>query len=48
MAFVKEACVRVRGWEEFVLGGNSVGGYTAMAMSADNGMPMTEQPQGKQ
>lgn len=37
-SFLKEVCIRGRGWSDFVIGGNSVGGYTAMAVSADDSL----------
>ena len=41
-SFVKEICVREKKIEEFVVGGNSIGGYTSMSVAADDCVPIED------
>ena len=41
-SFVKEISVREKKWDEFLIGGNSIGGYTAMGVAADDTVPKSD------
>eukprot|EP00562_Extubocellulus_spinifer_P015082 CAMPEP_0178571782 /NCGR_PEP_ID=MMETSP0697-20121206/17846_1 /TAXON_ID=265572 /ORGANISM="Extubocellulus spinifer, Strain CCMP396" /LENGTH=826 /DNA_ID=CAMNT_0020206413 /DNA_START=169 /DNA_END=2649 /DNA_ORIENTATION=+ len=41
-SFIKEVCVRESKWDEFVIGGNSIGGYTSMGVAADDRVPISD------
>ena len=41
-SFVKEISVREKRWDEYIIGGNSIGGYTAMGVAADDTVPMSD------
>lgn len=41
-SFVKEISVREKKWDEFIIGGNSIGGYTAMGVAADDTVPISD------
>jgi len=42
-SFVKEISVRKKKWDKFVIGGNSIGGYTAMSVAADDTVPLSDE-----
>ena len=42
-SFVKEISVRKKKWDKFVVGGNSIGGYTAMGVAADDTVPLSDE-----
>jgi len=41
-SFVKEISVREKKWQKFLIGGNSIGGYTAMGVAADDTVPLSD------
>jgi len=42
-SFVKEISARKKKWDKFVVGGNSIGGYTAMGVAADDTVPLLDE-----
>jgi pimeloyl-ACP methyl ester carboxylesterase len=45
MEFVKEVAVPKHGWKSFVVGGNSIGGFTAISLAASDTSTPSDQPQ---
>jgi pimeloyl-ACP methyl ester carboxylesterase len=41
-SFVKEISVREKRWDAYIIGGNSIGGYTAMGVAADDTVPISD------
>ncbi len=41
-AFMKEIALGTKDWDSFVIGGNSIGGYTTMSFAADDGVVVNE------